>query len=433
LNKPARCALLWAIVLFAMGPIDAWAQYNAPSKYTYRHGEYDGKLHFGRIVVIPGIAFDGFYDSNVFKEADFHFVNGTSEGRSDDFIFVTSPSIHTVLERTAGDPFGFELNYLGRDERFVNLTNEDAFNHFIDGAIDLGGPGGRTDLKVGGLYKQTRESSGSEFDSNFNPRSKRFVKAGFADLLWRISELFQATANTRYEDETFDNDSLRGEENSAFDLGGSLFWQYSTPLAFGVRYNLRLVDYQDSSAGRSDSDTHTVLASVRWVPTSTISSELGIGIDDRSFDSFPSQDRTDFRFDLRADYHPTERRKFTLNAYRKIINSTFSDSFGNNVQSATATKAELGLEQKLGIKLASRVNAAWENIKYNEQAVDEVGVGNVLRNRRDNNALVDFSLIYFIQPWLHAKTTYHYQWRQSNFDDRDFTQHVISLGLSAVY
>ena len=116
-----------------------------------------------------------------------------------DFIFITSPSIHTFLKREAGDPFGFEFNYLGRDERFVNLDNEDAFNHYLDGVIDMGGAGGRTDLKVGGLYTQTRESSGSEFDSNFNPRSKRFVKAGHADLLWRISQLFKATFNTRYE------------------------------------------------------------------------------------------------------------------------------------------------------------------------------------------------------------------------------------------
>jgi len=416
-----------------MSPIDAWAQYHAPSKYTYRHGEYDGKLRFGRIAVIPGIAFDGFYDSNVFKEADFHFFNGTAEGRTDDFIFVTSPSIHTVLERTAGDPIGFELNYLGRDERFVNLTNEDAFNHFIDGAIDLGGPGGRTDLKIGGLYSATRESSDSEFDSNFNPRSKRFIKAGFADLLWRISELFQATANTRYEDKTFDAALLSDEENSTFDLGGSLFWQYSTPLAFGVRYNLRLVDYSDGSGSRSDSDSHTVLASTRWTPTKTFTSEFGIGIDDRNFDSFPSQDRTDFSFDLRADYHPTDRRKFTLEAYRKIINSTFSDSFGNNVQSAVTTNITVGLEQKLGLKMSAKVAAGWERRKYNQGAVDEVGIGNVLRFRHDDNALANFNFIYFIQPWLHAKTAYHYKWRQSNFDDKDYTQHVISLGLSAVY
>ncbi len=426
MNKKIARALFGAAILILLGPAQGFAQYSV-SKYKNQHEDYDGQLRFGRVMVVPGLSFDTVYDSNVFKEADFTFVNG-SEGRSDDFIFITSPSIHTFLKREAGDPFGFEFNYLGRDERFVNLDNEDAFNHYLDGVIDMGGAGGRTDLKVGGLYTQTRESSGSEFDSNFNPRSKRFVKAGHADLLWRISQLFKATFNTRYEKETFDDASLSEEENAFVDVGGSLFWQYSTPMAFGMRYNFRHIDFMENFGDNSDSDTHSIFLATRWVPTSTLSTELALGFEDRAFDRFSNQDRTDFAFELEADYHPTDRSNFTLAGSRRIKNSTFRD-----VQSAEVTKFTLGWEQKLGIKLASIIEAGWEHVAYNERSEDTVAPGQPQRFRSDDNAIVDFALAYHIQPWLLAKTKYHYQFRESNFDDKDYTQHVISIGLSAVY
>ncbi|UCD10652.1 MAG: hypothetical protein JSU88_08135, partial [Nitrospinaceae bacterium] len=103
MNKRIACALLWAAILIVLGPAQGFAQYKV-SKYKYQHKDYDGQLRFGRIVMIPGLAFDAVYDSNVFREADDTFENGSSEGRSDDFIFITSPSIHTYLNREAGDP-----------------------------------------------------------------------------------------------------------------------------------------------------------------------------------------------------------------------------------------------------------------------------------------------------------------------------------------
>jgi hypothetical protein len=410
-----------------LGPAQGFAQYKV-SKYKYQHKDYDGQLRFGRIVMIPGLAFDAVYDSNVFRDCDCSFETD-SEGRAEDFIFITSPSIHSFLKRETGDPLGFEFNYLGRDERFVDLSIQDAFNHYIDGVLDVGSPGGRTDIKAGGLYTQTRTSPGSEFDSNFNPRSKRFVSAGFADLLFRISQLLQATVNTRYESQTFEAANLSTEERDIFNIGGSLFWQYSAPLAFGVKYDFRNIDFNQGGVFNSDSDTHTILAAVRWVPTSTISTEVGVGYQDRTFDgSFSSQDRGDATFEVLAEYHPTERSNFRLESSRKIRNSTFRD-----VQSAEVTEVIVGWEQKLGLKMASEISGRWQRVSYNEPADDASTSATTELIRTDNNFRGEAALIYHIQPWLQARAQYNFRVRESNFDNTDFTQHIVAIGLSAVY
>jgi hypothetical protein len=401
----------------------------------------EGNIQFGRVLINPGFTVKGEYNDNVFKEADHTFKKGTvdefTEGKSEDFIFTLSPFIKASLERNAGDPFGFEFGYKGEKEIFVDLENEDTFNHYIDGVVELGGAGGRTDMELGGYYHQTTQSSSSEFDSNLNPRSERFDKAVFADANWQLTQLFRLNLNTKFADVTYDEPSLDVEEASTWDLGGTVFWQYSIPLEFGLKYNFRSIDYE-INLPNSDSTTNSVSGVVIWEPTSTLTAELELGVESRDYeedeDNIPDQDRTDARVKLVVAYHPTDRSRFSLTGTREIADSTFDSGLPlGRIQSVEVTSALARWQQKLGLKMESDISLGWDNLNYSELALDSASSSGQIQAREDNIFLAGAALNYDIQKWLRTRAEYRFRTNQSNFGDKDYEQSIISLSMTAVF
>lgn len=386
-----------------------------------------GNIQIGRVKVHPGFAFETRYEDNVFLEADQTFANGTSEGRTDDFIFINQPYLGLKLDRLEGELFGFDLSYRGNDEHFLNLSNtQDVFEHRIAGSVNLGGPGGRGDLTFGGSYFSTQSIESRDLQTNIGNRVSNKERSVYADFIVIFRKTFRVKAHGDFQQRTFGG-TLSREDRDTYNFGGSIFWQFTKLTALGVKYNHRLREYPEVSAVNFDSNSDQVFVAIRWEPTALVRGEVAVGYDTKRFKGIAGQDRQDVIYQIDLEYHPVDRTNFVLTGVRSIQDSSFGV-----IQAYLSSSVGLTWYQKLGKKFSTEIGASFQNLDYDKFAVDTPG-GGVLRVRKDNSVSTVVALVYDIQKWLKARAVYRFENNNSNFDDRDFKSNTGVLNLSLAY
>lgn len=416
-----------------------------------------GQIRWGRIQFHPGFTFQMKYDDNIFQGADKTFANGTFETREEDVIFINKPSLGIELQRGPGEVFGFYFSYEGEDEHFLDLAEDlDGFNHDILWGVNFGGPGGRGDITIGGRYEksnslgggkggiksaQSSSDSASESEpeeapvpdlgnrdlaSNIGNRVDNTTTEGFVDVIYALSKIFKLKFRADVEAEEFGGVSS-SQNLDTYNIGGSFFWQATPIVAYGVKYNHRIIDFEKSSPTNDNSHSDQVYLALKWNPTKLIASELAIGYDTKRFSNLSGEDRQDLVFQIYVKYKPTKRTRLSMLAGREIVDSSFG-----TIQSYVHTSLRLRLLQRLGKKFKTDIRGGIRNRDYQRSSVDTRG-GGVVRTRVDNDFTGSVALIYKIQKWLEAKALYRYEQTFSNFDDKDFRRNTGILEISAKY
>ena len=160
------------------------------------------ELKIGRVEINPGLQVEGIYDDNVFLEADKSFAGGGREGRSEDFYLATSPILHLLRRPSVGE-LGAEILYVGRNEKFSDLSEQDFFGHDLKTHFEFKGPGNRTKFTIRGEYLDTVAPPTKEFGTNFNPRSPHIDLKGVGEFSYTPNELFQFSFSARFRDREF--------------------------------------------------------------------------------------------------------------------------------------------------------------------------------------------------------------------------------------
>jgi len=389
-----------------------------------------GDMRVGRIQLRPGFAFESRYDSNILNQADKQFVVSGFEDRTDDFIFTNKPSMGIALERAPGEVFGFNFDYLGLDEHYLEEGGtQDFFGHNVGGAVNLGGAGGRADVTIGSRWAKARGSVSRDLNSNIGARQSRITLNNYVDARYSLSKIFklQLLGNAR-------DDKYQARKNNNVDeynLGGSVFWQATTPAAFGVKYNHRMRHYETPSAGsptaaRDNSDADQIFLAMRWVPTSVLSGEVAVGYETKRYEHIKGDDIQSLVFQIDMLYQPVKRTSFTLKAGRENVDSSF-----RSIQGLILSSADVGVVQRLGKKFSSSVDILYENLDYRRSVLDTANGG--VKTRIDHSIAGTDGLTYEIQKWLDAKASYLYEENFSNFDSVDYKKHVGRLEIAAKY
>ena len=376
------------------------------------------KFRLGRVQLHPGFAFESKYDDNIFLRAD-------SKDKDENFIFTNKPSLGVELERTPGEIFGFNFDYQGEDEHFVHLSDtQNAFNHYVTGNLNFGGAGGQSDITVSGSYDKSRNSRTFDFQTNIGNRVNIETYTGLFDFIYLPTKAVRLQLGSNFNEWRFE------EPNQTFDsvlynFNGSIFWQKSPLVAYGVLYEHSRKDYRLPSTRLDDSHTDQVLLGGGWKASAWISGELFVGLNSKRFDNFSNEDSQNLVYLIDLKYQPVERTRLTLRGSREIRDSTFSD-----IQFFIYNGLRLDLAQRLGRKFQAEIMGRYENFDYHRPIVIQPGVAKI---RVDNRVEVSLALIYEIQDWLEAKAKYSYVENISNFDASDFTNNVGLLEISARY
>lgn len=385
-----------------------------------------GNMSVGRIKLRPGFAFESKYDSNILNEADQSFsVSTIPEGRTDDFVFINKPSMEIVLDRAPGEVLGFDFGYEGRDENFLEEGgSQNFFNHLVDGAINLGGPGGRGDVTIGSSWDKSAGGTNRDLNSNIGARQASITVNNFVDARYSLSRLFKLQVLGNMEDSKFQGSKLQNVDE--YNLGGSVFWQATQPVAFGVKYNHRVRHYETPNPNNDNSISDQVYLAMRWVPTALVSGEIAVGYDTKRYENVKGDNNQNLIYQANVLYQPVERTRITLRAGREIVDSTFG-----TIQAFVLTTTGLGVTQRLGKKVSASVDFLYENLNYQRSAPDSANGG--VRTRKDNQISGIVGLKYEIQKWLEARARYQYEENISNFDALDYKKHVGSLEIAAKY
>ncbi len=392
---------------------------------SWAWGFEPGNIRLGRVEIHPGYSLQSRFDDNIFLEADDKFADGTSEGRSEDTIITNIPTMNFLLDRKPGDLFGFDVTYTGTDEHFMDLNEQDKFNHDINGSVEMGGFGGRSVFTVSGQYLDTQLPASSEFASNLTPiLSRLFTKVkGEAD--WTFSKRLEANTYAGTEANDYDLKSLSFQDTEEFSAGANAFYKITPLTAVGLKYDFRHIDYDNPGTINSDSDSNSVQVAVKWDPTALISGEVSVGYQDRSYDAFSGQDREDAIYGISLTYKPTKRSTFILTGDRAIQDSSFGV-----IQAYVSTNLGLAWNQKLGRKFRVESSFNYTNADYELPATDGPGNG-LVRFREDDLVSFEVAVIYDIQKWLDARLEYLYRENHTNFSANQYANDRVQLTVGA--
>lgn len=384
-----------------------------------------GDMRVGRVKLHPGLAFESRYESNIFEEADRDFQTKT-EDPTDDFIFTIKPSMGIALDRAPGEVFGFFVDYEGRDESYLEEGGtQNFFNHEVGGGVNLGGPGGRSDLTIGGSWEKRAGGGSRDFNSNIGNRQVRRTYTGYADLIYSISKIFKLELNVSVEDNKYQ--ARRAQNVDEYNAGGALFWQATTPAAFGIKYNHKIREYELPTPSNDNSQADQVFLALRWEPSSLFFGEFAVGYDTKRYKNIKGDNSENLVYQVDLRYRPVKRTKITFKAGRQIVDSTFS-----TIQSYVLSSARLKASQRLGKKMSAFIDLIHEHLDYRRSAPDSANGGGI-RTRIDNTVSGATGLKYDIQKWLEATAKYKYEENISNFDDRDFINHIGLFEIAAKY
>ncbi len=385
-----------------------------------------GDMRVGRVKLHPGVAFESRYESNIFEEADQSTPPGTiPEGRTDDFIFTLKPSMRVELERAAGEIFGFYADYLGRDENYLGEgESQNFFNHRIGGGVNLGGPGGRGDVTIGGSWEKRAGGTNRDFNSNIGNRQINTTTAAFVDAVYALSKIFKLQLRADGEDTKYQGRKV--ENVDEYNFGGSLFWQATKLAAFGIKYNHRARRYEIPSPTNDDSDADQIFLAMRWEPTSLFLANIAVGFDTKRYENFKGDNSQNLVYQLDMDYRPVKRTRFHFEASREVIDSSFGF-----IQSYILSYLELRFSQKMGKKFTLLVDTSYDHRDYRRSAPDTTYGG--VKTRIDHTVSGTTALVYEIQKWLDARASYQYEQNLSNFGRSNFKNNIGVVEVSAKF
>lgn len=386
------------------------------------------KIHLGRVRIQPGLAFETKFTDNVFLTADKTFANGASETRNEDLIFSIKPSLLVSMTRKQGEPLGFYYYYRGEDQHYVDLSaTQNTLIHHTGGALNFGGPGGRTDVSVGGSYHKTNSFIGQDFRSNLGNRVGVETYIGFGDFIYMPTSRFKTLLKVNLMSNRFGQNFRLIQDVDVYNLTAAFLKEANEVLTYGLKYNHRINIYKNATVENDTSFSHQGFLTVRWTPNQLFNSELSLGYEIKNFKRYTSEDRSRPIAQLDVTYTPFTRTELTFQGMTEIMDSTFLD-----IQTFIHSKFVLGLSQKLGYKFTLEAEAQLENNDYKRAATDFAG-GGASKVRVDNIVKGTASLVYDIQDWLQVKAQYIYEENISNFDDNDFIANTGLLQISAEY
>ncbi len=393
--------------------------------------------HLGRWVITPSFGMEVVYNNNVFLLADRAFPNGNSEGKIEDTIFAYIPTLAIDLPRETGEVFGFHFQYNGRYEDFVDLNDQDTFIHEIDSYLLFGGKGGRSELKIGGSYLDTRQLRNPEIAANLNPRIERFDYRGYLNFIYNLTKRFQflLDGSIQREDFSFPADT---QDDIIYIINPQFLFQWTPQTAFGIQYRYQKIRYDELSPNNAHSNTHTFYGTWKWQATPLILVNLGLGVQSMIFQqvlSQLSQNRTDFVFFFNVTYRPKERTSYRFFVTRDVLDATFNvnQSFLRHVVGFSVT-------QQILTKWTITGRAQYNRLDYDVAVQDFAGDSNptppppgLQRIREDNFFLFSLNLAYHIQEWLQAQLRYQFRTNDSNFVDREYSNNLVGLSVIATF
>jgi len=392
-----------------------------------------GKIRFGNLAVIPGIAVEGLYDDNIFlgngKTYAGDAAKTLAEKKESDWITHVKPglSLNYTLPERGSVRLGYQGDYAFYDKNRSNNWKNNQGNL----AVDYRAPGGLI-LGITELYSRSEDPYGSADQYGTGRVTKRWTndaqtKLGYNLMANLRSFLYYNNYKQQYADAL---DATQDYTNNEYGLGLETRF---LPKTWGfVRYLYGQKRYNSTPAGQtdefnSDSNWHRASAGLTWDPGAKLSGEVNVGYQWHKYDhEFTSAARTVRRNDennwiaqTAVTFLPTTTTALSLSVTR-----TTRDTASDTNERFVDTGIGLNLQQDFYTKFTLKAGLTYSKNEYN------IPVGNP---RVDDNYTANIGLDYRIRDWLGFGVEYRLNRKDSNTDTNDFVDNKFTASLKAVY
>ncbi len=361
----------------------------------------DHQLTFDTFEINPRLRTEYMLDSNVFLE---------NKDAKMDSIFRESPGIQVVIPYK---DHWFKADYYVDFEQFVKYPRENAENQYLTSEAALNFV--NSFVHVNQSLNKTSSRSGTQFtervprfehdvDASAGYKFNRMTVRGGYDLFYR----------------SFDSEIYKSLNYHAHKFYSGVAVETSPKT--NVTLDYAFTNYNYTKDNRRDGLGNEIFLgfSGHFLPKTSFFSKLGyehIGYD-------KAADANNFVAEVSTNYRPFEKTNIDLGWRRSTEQSTFADtnSFRQDL---------LFLKMKQGF--TERVLGTFD-VSYAKQDYEQTAAtGNILvgRKRDDNLFATKIKFSYLLNEYVTSDIAYQFSWRNSNASVFDYTDHLVTVGLTA--
>lgn len=367
-----------------------------------------GNIKFGNLEVNPFVSTQESYDSNI-------YLTNTQPKSA----MINRSAIGVDLLHNLGARYnlkgGYSMELLGYS-RESNIN--DAVHHNANVGATAKLPNDIT-VMFDDKWKQTTDQATSqtveraqrvENTAAFNLNAPVRGKMGFTVAVQHV-----------YNNYLNNNPTLDREEFQAgFDLDYK--WQPKTKLFLSYRHGM--LSYQ--SGNTNDATFDNVDLGITGNIAPKVQGTVKAGMQMRKYDedvAGSKEDATTAQYSAQANWKPVEKTEVILFAKRGNVETNYNEArfYTSTLTDLTITRAVRKVKVGLGL--------SYEDVRYSDINISRGDT----KERIDENASVRLTADYNIQKWLVANAGYTYKDRSSNFDQFEYKDNIITVGLKAMF
>ncbi|MHB8772554.1 MAG: outer membrane beta-barrel protein [Syntrophales bacterium] len=425
------CVAVGILLLAVPSQLPAQGSYLSSAAELQAQG---GKIRFGNLAVIPGVALQEIYDDNIYLGNGREYPGDPTltqrEKKESDWITHVRPGL--LLNYTMPERGYINLGYLGDFAFYKSNNNNNWKNNQGIFDLDYTAPGGLI-VGINERYVKAEDPYGDANQYNLGRVTKRYyndlkTKVGYVIMANFRSFLYFNHYKQKYDDSRLDYS--QDWTDMEYGIGAESRFLPKTWGFLRYHYGTRKFDTNalgQTDAFNSDNKWHRVNAGLTWDPGAKLSGELDFGYQWKKYDhQFTDAGRTASRDDKNTwiaataiNYMPTVGTNIALNLSR-AVRDTASDTKEQFVDTAVG----LSVQQKLLLKLVLNAGFTYSRNEYN------LPVGN---ERTDKNYLANLGLDYNIQEWLTVGVGYNLNRKDSNIDIQEYTDNRFIAQVKVVY
>jgi hypothetical protein len=367
-------------------------------------------LKLGNLEINPFLSTQESYDSNIYLTRD--------AAKS---ALINRSVIGVNLVENLGSRYDLKGGY---NMELLGYSRETQINDAVHHNADLGFKGkmpkGIT-VTVDDKWKQTTDQATSqtveraqrvENTMGFNLNAPLRGKFGFALVAQHVYNNYFDPAYA-----TLDREEVQ--------VGANLEYKWQPKTKLFVSYRHGILNYQVGYANDATFDNVEVGATGQIAPK--VQGTVTAGAQMRKYDedlNDAKDDANTAQYSAQAVWKPVEKTDVTLFAKRGNVETNYGDA-----RFYTSTLTDLSVSRMVR-KFKVTVGLSYEDVRYSDKR-NTLSATELVR--KDENANARLLVDYNIQKWLTANFGYSYKDRSSNFDQFEYKDNVVSLGLKAMF
>lgn len=365
-------------------------------------------LKIGNLEINPFLSTQESYDSNIYL--------APNQRKS---ALINRSVIGVGLVENLGSRYDLKGGY---NMELLGYSRETEINNAVHHNADLGFKGSMPKgitVTVDDKWKQTTDQATSQ-EVERALRVENTANFAFnAPLRGKFG--FTVAAQHVYNNYLDNNPTLDREETQ---VGADVEYKWQPKTKLFVSYRHGILNYQTGAANDATFDNVEVGAMGQIAPK--VQGTVKAGAQMRKYDEDvlgAKEDADTAQYSVQAVWKPVEKTDVTLFAKRGNVETNYEEA-----RFYTSTLTDLSVS-RLVRKFKVTVGLSFEDVRYSDVNATR---GDTMK-RKDENANARLMVDYNIQKWLVANFGYSYKDRSSNFDQFEYKDNIVSVGLKAMF